>query len=522
MKPRRILTLFLLGLLVYSFAAYWVRSPGYMDADYYFSTAKNLIEGGGLTEPFIWNYLDDPTGIPHPSHLYWMPLSSFLGAFSMSVFGPSFRGAQIVFIFLAAMLPVLTGVLAHHLHGDEELAWQSGLLAILPVYYLPYLVTTDTFTPYAFIGTLALWSTAAAIQNKNLKIWIAVGLLIGLAHLTRADGLLFFVPAALAIRWSERERAKSALLVLIGYTSVMALWWIRNIHISGGILQPGAGRAFWLLTYDELFSYPADMLTSQRWLQSGLGAILQARIEGLWTIFQRLIAENGMVYLGPFMLIGARRLWKQPLVRLTTAYLICLVAVMSLVFPFAGSFGGFFHSSAAMMPVLWVLAIVGLSTTIEWAASKRKWRVMEAKRVFSSASIVFALLVSAGLFFIKAIGPDPGQPRWDGAFQTYQELGDRIKRVDPTPGLIAINNPPGLYVASELNAVVIPNGTEEVLSAVIDRFKVEWVVLDVNRPVGLAGLYERKTSILGFEEVDAMEDQAGYPILVFKLMERGP
>ena len=170
-----------------------------------------------------------------------------------------------------------------------------------------------------------------------------------------------------------------ALLVLIGYTSVMALWWIRNIHISGGILQPGAGRAFWLLTYDELFSYPADMLTSQRWLQSGLGAILQARIEGLWTIFQRLIAENGMVYLGPFMLIGARRLWKQHLVRLTTAYLICLVAVMSLVFPFAGSYGGFFHSGAAMMPVLWVLAMVGLSTTIEWAARKRKWRVMEAK-----------------------------------------------------------------------------------------------------------------------------------------------
>ena len=147
MKPRRILLLFLLGLFVYTFTAYWVRSPGYMDADYYFGTAKNLVEGDGLSEPFIWNYLDDPIGIPHPSHLYWMPLPSFMGAFSMGVFGLSFRGAQIGFIFLATLLPVLTSVLAYHLHGDEELAWQSGLLAVFPVYYLPYLVTTDTFIP---------------------------------------------------------------------------------------------------------------------------------------------------------------------------------------------------------------------------------------------------------------------------------------------------------------------------------------------------------------------------------------
>jgi 4-amino-4-deoxy-L-arabinose transferase-like glycosyltransferase len=520
MKPRRILSLFLLGLLVYTFTAYWVRSPGYMDADYYFGTAKNLVEGGGLSEPFIWNFLDDPTGIPHPSHQYWMPLPSFMGAFSMGVFGQSFRGAQIVFIFLATLLPVLTGVLAYHLHGDEELAWQSGLLAVFPVYYLPYLVTTDTFIPYAIIGSLALWAAAAASQSKSLRLWIASGLLIGLAHLTRADGILFFIPAALAIWWKGRDRAKASLLILLGYTSVMALWWIRNIHISGSILQPGAGRTLWLLSYDELFSYPANILTSQRWLQSGVGDIFQARVEGFWTIFQRLIAENGMVYLGPFMIIGAYRLWKQPLVRLTTAYLISLVGVMSLVFPFAGSYGGFFHSSTAMMPIFWALAMVGLSATIEWVARKRSWRLVEAKRVFSSASILFALLLSAGLFFNKVIGSDPGILSWNGTFQTYQEVGEQIKDLDPTPGTIAINNPPGLYVAAELNAVVIPNGSEETLSTVIERYEVEWVVLDLNRPAGLAGLYERRTMIPGFEEVAVLEDQGGHPILLFRLIER--
>jgi hypothetical protein len=521
MKLRRILTLFVLGLLVFVIAAYWVRSPGYMDADYYFSTSQTLIKTGGLTEPFIWNYLDDPTGIPHPSHLYWMPLPSFLGAFSMGLFGLSFRGAQVLFIFLAALLPVLTGVLAYRLHGDEELAFQSGLLAIFPVYYFPYLVTTDTFTPYALIGALALWVTANAIQSEGFRVWIVVGLLVGLAHLTRADGLLFFIPAAFAIRWRERDRAKATLLVLVGYASVMALWWLRNIIVSGSIFQPGAGRALWLLSYDELFSFPADLLTSQRWLQSGLGAILSARTEGLWTNLQRLIAENGMIYLGPFILVGARRMWREPLIRLTAIYLLCLIVVMSLIFPFAGAYGGFFHSGIAIMPVFWTLATVGLSTVIEWAARKRRWHVKEAKRVFSSASILFALLLSAGLFFIKAIGQDPRDPRWDGSFQSYQELGERIKEMDPTPGVIAINNPPGLYVASELSAVVIPNGSEETLSGVIDRYRVEWVVLDANRPADLAALYEGRTSIPELEEIAVFDDQDGRPIHLFKVVMQG-
>ena len=72
MQTWRWISLLLLGLLVAGLGSIWIQAPGYMDADYYFATGQELSRGRGFVEPFIWNYLDDPSGLPHPSHLYWL------------------------------------------------------------------------------------------------------------------------------------------------------------------------------------------------------------------------------------------------------------------------------------------------------------------------------------------------------------------------------------------------------------------------------------------------------------------
>src|SRR3990170_6977291 len=98
----------LMGLLAAGFAAWWVRVPGYMDADYYYANARQVVEGEGLHEPFLWNYLDDPVGLPHPSFLYWMPLASLVASVSMAIAGEWFRAAQAPFILITACLAALT------------------------------------------------------------------------------------------------------------------------------------------------------------------------------------------------------------------------------------------------------------------------------------------------------------------------------------------------------------------------------------------------------------------------------
>ncbi|HEX9028167.1 MAG TPA: hypothetical protein VF823_03255, partial [Anaerolineales bacterium] len=116
MTLRRSLLLFLLGLGAVLAVAAFQRTPGYMDADYYYAGGLRLAQGQGLSEPFLWNYLDDPAGLPHPSHAYWMPLASFLAAAGMWASGAvGFWAGRLGFLLVAACLPPLTAGLAYAL-----------------------------------------------------------------------------------------------------------------------------------------------------------------------------------------------------------------------------------------------------------------------------------------------------------------------------------------------------------------------------------------------------------------------
>jgi hypothetical protein len=86
MMRRIYLFLYLAALIAYSATAYFQSVPGYMDAEYYFAGGLELTRGNGFQEQVIWNYLNDPEGIPQPSHAYWMPLVSILSAAFMGLF----------------------------------------------------------------------------------------------------------------------------------------------------------------------------------------------------------------------------------------------------------------------------------------------------------------------------------------------------------------------------------------------------------------------------------------------------
>jgi hypothetical protein len=145
MDRRDYCLLFLLGFGVVLIVSLFLPTPGYMDAEYYFAGSLRLAGGHGFSEPFLWNYLDDPQGLPHPSHAYWMPLASLLAAPGMRLAGTvSFTAARFPFLILAGGLPPLTAALAWSLTSRRDLAVYSGILAAFPGFYLTFLATTDT------------------------------------------------------------------------------------------------------------------------------------------------------------------------------------------------------------------------------------------------------------------------------------------------------------------------------------------------------------------------------------------
>ena len=517
MRTWRWIALFVLGLFVAGLASIWIQSPGYMDADYYFATGQELSKGRGFIEPFIWNYLDNPSGLPHPSHLYWLPLTTLIAALPMALLGQTFRAAQIPFILMCASLPVVTAALALQIHGNKNWAWFSGLLALVPGFYLPYLLTTDVFVVYALIGASFFYFTGQGLRNGRKRAWLASGLMIGLAHLARADGLLFLLPALAAVSYSGERKLQRFTLLIFGYLFVMAPWFLRNYMVVGALLPSAGAKTLWLRSYPELFSFPSSNLTIQHFLSQGLSAILQARFAAFWINLQRLIGENGLVFLGPLMIIGFRELRQAFEIRLAALYFVILFLTMSIVFPFAGSMGGLFHSSAAMMPLLWVLVPVGLHRAIQWLSQLRRWDEAQAQRVFSATVLGMATILTVSLYLTKVIGIQPKPHLWMGPKETYDAAAQTLGELDPDYGIVAINNPPGFYVSSTKGSVVIPNGGEAELHKVVDRFAVEWVVLDVNHPEGLEDLYQGRAKVSWLEERATLLDHNDEPVLIFEV-----
>jgi hypothetical protein len=62
---------------------------------------------------------------------------------------------------------------------------------------------------------------------------------------------------------------------------------------------------------------------------------------------------------------------------------VILLFVMTIVFPFAGARGSFFHAGAAFQPYWWVMAPIGLNMVIK-AARKRGMFADNAYVVFQA------------------------------------------------------------------------------------------------------------------------------------------
>jgi hypothetical protein len=501
---RPYILLFLLAILVRVAAALPQHQPGYMDAAYSYDIALNLARGQGFVEPFLWNYLDDPSGLPHPSHLYWMPLPTLLAWVGLMVLGESYRSAQIPFAVTAALLPVVSywvgvQVTSHRRHG-----WLAGLLTLFSGFYVPFWGHTDNFAPFALVGSLSLvaaWQAGRVRGRGGSAVgWALVaGGLVGLAHLSRADGLLLLV--AIGLVWCQslissflspeevrdwRLEIGDLLFVIFGYVLVMLPWFIRNWAVIGAPLPAAGTQTIWLTTYDDLFSYGRE-LSPRTYLAWGWNNILRSKLDALWLNLQTVLAVLCMIFLVPLVPIGWRRTRRHPLFQLAAWYALLLFLAMTLVFTFPGPRGGLFHSGGALLPFIFVAASVGLDVLIEWVAVRRQgWDAGLAKQVFGIGVVGLGLLMSGFLYYQKVVVEPSAR---EGA-ATYSDLVDWLEAEGQGEAVVMVGDPPGYWYHGGGPSIAVPNEPVETVLAVADRYGARYLVLDRNRPRPLVSLYE--------------------------------
>jgi hypothetical protein len=534
MSLRAYLSLAFLGFILALGVSFFQSTPGYMDASYYMAGGGWLAGGDGFNEQILWNYLDDPVGLPHPSHGYWMPLTSLMAALGMFVSGShTFETARLGFLLAAAIVPALTARLSFALTDRKDFALLAGILAAISGFYLSYLPTTDAFGLYMIFAGLfllvlsGLRPVATIDQDITTETgWrggsrfspyapFCLGLLAGLMHLTRADGIIWLPVAILfaygdPLFWRRGGRntvtwAMSALLALAGYLLVMGPWLLRNLSAFGSPLSPGGGRAFWITLYDELFTYPASQLTPAHWWGAGLGAILSARLSAAWLNLQTLIAVQGQVFLLPLILIGLWRLRKTLPVRAGVLAWALTFLVMTLVFPFQGSRGGFFHSGVALQPLFWAVVPVGFDVFLKWGVHNRGWDERRAGRFFGAGLVGMALLLTAFVAYNRVIGGDIRQPTWDEPQRRYVQAEQALQGFDvPSDAIVMVNDAPTFYLASRRPAISIPYGDIDTMFSVAQRYQARFLLLEIEQ-VQNENLYQQPGDRPGLRYLGTVE-----------------
>lgn len=517
MTTRIYLLTFLIGLASVSVVSSFETSPGYMDADYYYAGGLQLVTGEGFSEQFLWNFLDDPEALPHPSHSYWMPLTSILAALGMWLRDSlNFSAAQLGFIILAGFLPPLTASIAYSFTERKGASILAAFLAIFPAFYTPFLSTTDTFILNMVFGGLFFVIVGIVIKNKTGSSrqvslsYLFLGILAGFMHLARTDGVLWLF-ISLIIVYLQKLRWDIYLLVIVGYLMVMTPWMIRNLYTFGVPLTPGSLRVLWITKYDDLFTYPGSLLTINRWINTGLKEIVEARVWALGINLQRTLAEQGEIFLFPLIILGLWHKRSDIRVRIGLIAWGSIFILMTIVFPYPGARGGLFHSAAALQPLFWSLVPVGLKVFIDWGSRIRGWNPVQAWRVFSTGLVGLALILSYFISRQRVIGQDLSNPVWGSRSEKYFRLDNMMKDLGAsTNDVVMVGNPPGYYATTQRSAIAVPEGNLDTLLTAAKKFHVRFVLLEYDHPRGLNQLYEQPKDFPGLTYVTTEEDTRIY------------
>lgn len=504
MKKKYYLLVYALSFAFFLAVGLMQKTPGYMDASYYYATGRQLASGEGATEPFIWNYLNDPKAIPTPAFTYWMPLSALLAAFGMWITNSdSFLAARLPFVMLAALIPCLTVYFVSKVTTHKSYFALAAVFGLLSGSYLPYLSITESFTPFFVLGAIFLMITGCVLEIENPKRivgfqYLALGAIAGLMHLTRADGILWLGGGILVVMFVWLQRGKTAgnlkqsaielTLLIAGYLLVMSGWFLRNLVLFGSIFPEGSNLAIWFTRYDDLFMYPARSLTFSRMVETGLSNILRVRARACLTNLETLIGVAGNVVLLPFMVIGAWKEHKKALTRLFLIMLSMLFLLMAIIFPFAGYRGGFFHSISAFQVYLWMFAIIGIETMVHWSVRKLKWVETKARMLF----VVVLILGIAGMTAISYINKvQPASGTWDLSYSNYRLLADELEKLSGSSEYrVMINDSPGYFSATHREAIQLSSGTIQDISVLMDRYAIDYLVVDKDVPESLRSLYD--------------------------------
>lgn len=485
------LILFFTGLILPIAIAQFQPKPGYLDSEYYYAGGIQLATGNGFNEPYLWNYLDGTTSLPHPSHTYWFPLASIISAIPMWLLNnTSYTVARIPFILISGLIVPITAYLAYLFSKRKDMAIISGIFAIFSVYHAPFVGVTDNFSLFMLFGGLYFIVVTKLLEDTTQKkYWLILGLLAGFLALSRSDGLLWlgmtFLFMLFQIKQSQDSNLQSpitnyfsfitrhSVLAILGFLLIMSPWYIRNFINFGTLMAPGGSRALYLQNYDQTFIYPPEALTKESFLTYGWENIWNDRFWALEVNLQSTFAAHGGIILFPFIIAGILYFRKDVRVKLAIIAWLILFFVMTFLFPFAGARGAFFHAGAALQPMWWVLAPLGLDSILA-SLRNRGWGDERGRIIFTSSLVMVTIILTFFVVYIRVF-----QLGWGEININYLKVEQLlVQNGIEADDIVIVRDAPGYYLDTNRSGVSIPYGGTSAILEVSKQFGAEYLILE--------------------------------------------
>lgn len=499
-RPGRVDVLLAVSLCLLSLAAKLVANQprtalNHGDVSFYYTVARNLVEGRGFVIDYVWNFWDHPQGLPTPSNTWWMPLTSLVCAAGMWLFGASYGVAQGTMIVATSVLPLVVWLLGRELCGGRLVPLLGAALASTFHLFLDQPCAPLSHGPYVVLAPLSLWLALRAARTG--RGWLPAGAAVGLTQLARSDGLLLF--GALACAWLLVARTprpawwRAGLLSAAGYALVLAPWWAHNLGQIGALQPSGSLRALFLREYEQWYSLP-ESVTRQSWLADGWGPVLELK---------RNVARRNRETLAEGLVIGApdrERAWESPAVaatlwlawagvaaalarRASRRPVLVVAAHAALEFTFytllftAVGPESFRTGMYSLYPALLLLAALALVEGLQLVALLARQPSARAARLAGAAAVLATALLAAGHWQrgVEAVARKAGGiAELNRFYDLFREK--LLPRLGPDPVIMA-RDVHELHALTGVRCIQIPYEDEPTIRETARRFGVTHLML---------------------------------------------
>lgn len=448
---KQLILLILLGVAVWGLNLFvhpdFFSSP---DAAIYANVARNIIEGKGAvsdsTLPLFFTYYPASSGPwPSPYPLFY-PLILALG---FKILGSLQLSVVLVdgFFFVAA-IPVIY-LLARKIF-DTKVAVISSIWYLFNPTLLSFSISGMTEPLFIFLTISAVY---LFFLNKKSSVVLS-GIMIGLASLTRFQGLLFLPIILGLIVWQGKKRLNESLIFFFSFLLPILLAKLF-FPPTGPDYATFANHHFWL-------TLAIDAVTPKAEVNGLLTPITLSLVSSHWVlVFQKFMTNAYYFFQGmltatvPSLIILLILSFFIPLSK-TASHLKNFLLLSLLIFiPFHWLTIFDFRYMQTFIPLVIILAAATFLAILERSVSKR---VLLPATIFTLIFIILPAFTTPG--WGTSIQRSLAKPRQPTILQI---LGQTAQENTPGKDLIATDQPAHITWYGRRRTIIIPSKPEGLL-----------------------------------------------------------